>query len=95
MAAKNISFVVIDGDLRLNVTKTDKRYIATSLDIHGLNTQGATVEEVIANAHDAAKLLTEIRADMAREIETARKNAAAKTAKTLRRSPSRRVPAGA
>lgn len=92
---KNKSFVVIDGDLRLNVTRTDKWYIATSLDVHGLNAQGKTIEEVIENAHSAAQLLAEMRADMAHEIEAARRAAAARIAKPPRQPRARRVPAGA
>ncbi len=56
------SFVVIDGDLRLLVERSEKIYVASSLDIKGLHTQGGTIEEAIENAHDAAKLPAEYRA---------------------------------
>ena len=62
------SFIVIDGDLRLKMHKGPSgMYVAASLDVFGLFTQGRTVEETIANAHDAAKTLAESRAIMARE----------------------------
>lgn len=64
---KNKYFIVLDGDLRLKVHKGPSgMYVASSLDIAGLITQGETVEEVIANAHDAAETLAESRALMAR-----------------------------
>ncbi len=62
------SFIVVDGDLRLTMHKGPSgMYVASSLDVSGLLTQGRTVEEAIANAHDAAKALAESRAVMARE----------------------------
>jgi predicted RNase H-like HicB family nuclease len=67
------SFVVIDGDLRLLVTPGTGWYVVSSLDIRGLNTQGKTIEEAIANAHDAAKVLAEDRAAIMKEIAVARK----------------------
>ena len=65
---KGREFVVIDGDLRLLVTKSGKWYVVSSLDIRGLNTQGRTIEEAIDNAHDAARLLAEDREEMMDEI---------------------------
>ncbi len=69
------SFVVIDGDLRLLLEYEAGWYTVSSLDIRGLNTQGKTIEEAIANAHDAAKLLAEDRAEMMREIRSASRKA--------------------
>ena len=67
------SFVVIDGDLRLLLEYEAGWYTVSSLDIRGLNTQGKTIEEAIENAHDAAKLLAEDRAEMMREVRDASK----------------------
>ncbi|MDR2390433.1 MAG: type II toxin-antitoxin system HicB family antitoxin [Planctomycetota bacterium] len=69
---KNRSFIVVDGDLRLRVVRTDKWYVASSLDVAGLYTQGKTIEEVIDNAHDAAKCLAESHARMLRELAAAK-----------------------
>ncbi len=93
MAKKGIekSLVVIDGDLRLLLEYEAGWYTVSSLDIRGLNTQGKTIEEAIANAHDAAKLLAEDRAMMMREIEKASKKVGnRKSAKTKAKTASRR-----
>ncbi len=66
------TFFVIDGDLRLEITKTAKWYVVSSLDIQGLHTQGKTIEEAIENAHDAAKTLAEAREIMLKELSTAK-----------------------
>lgn len=87
------SFVVIDGDLRLLVTSGNGWYVVSSLDIRGLNTQGRTIEEAIANAHDAAKVLAEDREAMLREVSAAKKKAAAKQPKIPARGRARRSPA--
>lgn len=58
------SFVVMDGDLRLLLEYEAGWYTVSSLDIRGLNTQGRTIEEAIENAHAAAKLLAEDRAEV-------------------------------
>lgn len=69
------SFVVIDGDLRLLIERGEKMYVASSLDIRGLNTQGKTIEEAIENAHDAAKNLSRFgRSHSIREIVVTRKS---------------------
>jgi predicted RNase H-like HicB family nuclease len=68
---KNRSFVVVDGDLRLRVAKTKEWYVASSLDVVGLYTQGKTIEEVIDNAHDAAKCLADSHAKMLAELAAA------------------------
>ena len=68
---KNNPFILIDGDLRLSVVKEDGWYVASSLDIRGLNTQAKSIEKVIENARDAAKLLLEDRADMRKELSSA------------------------
>ncbi|MDR1677147.1 MAG: type II toxin-antitoxin system HicB family antitoxin [Deltaproteobacteria bacterium] len=77
MAKKGLekSFVVIDGDLRLLFEYEAGWYTVSSLDIRGLNTQGKTFEEAFENAHDAAKLLAEVRAEMIDEVRTASRKA--------------------
>lgn len=82
-------FIVVDGDLRLKMHKGPSgMYVAVSLDVSGLFTQGHTVEDAIANAHDAAKALAESRAIMAKEISAAARaakmTAAVKPAKAIR-----------
>ena len=59
------SFMVVDGELRLKVTPGSGWYVVEGLDIRGLVTQGRTIEEALANAHDAARALAESRAIMA------------------------------
>jgi predicted RNase H-like HicB family nuclease len=71
-AMKNRGFVVVEGNLRLKVVKTKKWYVASSLDVAGLYTQGKTIEEVIDNAHDAAKCLSESHAKMLAELAAAK-----------------------
>jgi predicted RNase H-like HicB family nuclease len=85
-------FVVVDGDLRLKMHKGPSgMYVAVSLDVSGLFTQGHTVEETIANAHDAAKALAESRAIMAKETANAAKAAKVNSsAKPIRTKPGRR-----
>lgn len=76
------SLVIFSGDLRLLIERGEKMYIVSSLDIRGLNTQGRTIEEAIANAHDAAKLLAEDRAEMTNEVAAAKKKARSRPAKS-------------
>ncbi len=85
-------FIVVDGDLRLKMHKGPSgMYVAVSLDVSGLFTQGHTVEETIANARDAAKALAESRAIMAKETIAAARAVTIKTsAKPIRAKPSRR-----
>lgn len=92
MAKKGVekSFVVIDGDLRLLLEYEAGWYTVSSLDVRGLNTQGKTIEEAIENAHDAAKLLAEDRAEMMREIRDSSKKAVVAKSK---RTAARKVPA--
>ncbi len=87
------SFVVIDGDLRLLLEYEAGWYTASSLDVRGLNTQGRTIEEAIENAHDAAKLLAEDRAEMMREVRAASKKARARAtpARSVRSSRRRKA----
>lgn len=84
-------FVVIDGDLRLLITPGSGWYVVSSLDIRGLNTQGKTIEEAIANAHDAAKLLAEDRTAMMAEISSATKKTLASKAKSPTKPKVRRT----
>ncbi len=68
------AFIVVDGDLRLKMHKGPSGlYVASSLDVSGLFTQGRTVEETLANAHDAARALAESRAMMAKETDKSAK----------------------
>lgn len=69
---KNKPIYVIDGDLRLEIVKTEKWYVVSSLDVSGLYTQGKTIEEAIANARDAAETLAESRALMTSELAEAK-----------------------
>ncbi len=91
------SFVVIDGDLRLLIERGEKMYIASSLDIRGLNTQGKTIEEVIENAHDAAKVLAEYRASEIEAVKAASKKVVRSKVKatntTAVRKSGRKIPA--
>lgn len=83
-ANKESSFIVIDNGLRILITPSDGWYAVQGLDVRGLNTQGRTIEEAIAMAHDAAKALADARKSMAR-----------KTAREIRQSPRSRQLAGA
>lgn len=77
------SFIVVSGDLRLRVTPDSGWYIAESLDVRGLNAQGKTVEEVITNAHEVARLLAEDRTELVRKAkaDTRKKDTPAKRRK--------------
>lgn len=87
---KNKFFVVLAGDLRLRVHKgSSGMYIAESLDIAGLNTQGKTIEEAIANSHDAAETLAESRRLMAADLASD-KTVAKPTGKKTTKSASRK-----
>jgi predicted RNase H-like HicB family nuclease len=60
-------FVVVSGDLKLRFIPDSGGFAVIGVNPRGLNTQGDTFEEALANAHDAAKCLAESRAIMARE----------------------------
>ncbi len=64
---KSKSFLVVDGELFLKITRTKKWYVVEGLNTEGLVTQGRSIEEAIYMAHDAAKLLAECRAEIAAE----------------------------
>jgi predicted RNase H-like HicB family nuclease len=85
-------FIVIDKGLRILITPVDGWYAVQGLDVRGLNTQGRTIEEALAMAHDAAEALAEARALMAK---TTAKTIKAVPAAVAKRSPRRRQPVGA
>ncbi len=81
------SFLVVDGELFLKITRAKKWYVVEGLNVDGLFTQGRSIEEAIYMAHDAAKCLAESRAMMAAEKN--QKKAAKPEAKKL--APRRRL----
>lgn len=87
-------FIVIDDGLRLKIERcTSGWYMAQSLDDSALMTQGETVEDVIANAHDAAKALDESRALMASQLSTPKADTAPakETKKQARKNSPRKL----
>ncbi len=66
-AGKTDPFIVIDKGLRILVTPCEGWYAVQGMDMRGLNTQGRTIEEAIAMAHDAARALAGAREAMAKE----------------------------
>ena len=60
-------FIVISGNLRLRFIPDSGGFAVIGISPAGLNTQGDTFEEALANAHDAARCLAESRAVMAGE----------------------------
>lgn len=59
-------FYVTSGKLKLKFIPDDVGYGVVGVGIRGLNTQGDTFEEALANAQDAAKELAKLRMDMKR-----------------------------
>ncbi len=57
-------FIVVSGKLKLRFIPDTGGFAVTGVGIRGLNTQGDTFEEALANAHDAAKLLEECEKEM-------------------------------
>ena len=85
----NKSFMVVDGELRLQITPCEGWYAVEGLDIPGLCTQGRTIEEAIYMAHDAAECLAVSRAKMAAEKAAKAKATIGKTAKGKAIAPKR------
>ncbi len=73
-ATKTEPFIVIDRGLRILVTPCEGRYAVQGMDVRGLNTQGRTIEEAIAMAHDAAQALAEARMPNRLTVETLEKS---------------------
>lgn len=59
---------VLHGGLRLELTRTDKWWVVSSLDDIGLHTQGKTIDEALENALDAKKTLDESRRLLTQEM---------------------------
>lgn len=85
------TFLVVDGELFLKITRTKKWYVVEGLNVDGLVTQGRSFEEAIYMAHDAAKLLAEYRAEMA--VAEAAKSILEKKPRVKKSEPGRRLSA--
>ena len=82
--------MVVDGELRLQITPCEGWYCVEGLDIPGLCTQGRTIEEAIYMAHDAAECLAVSRAKMVAEKAAKAKATASPKAKTPPKRPKSR-----
>ena len=78
-------FIVVSGDLKLRFIPDTGGFAVIGVNIRGLNTQGDTFEEALANAHDAARCLADSRAIMCREKENKSFRRSARPARNTRR----------
>ena len=58
------SFVVTSGGHRFKFVSEDIGYSVSEIGVRGVNTQGDTFEEALANAHEASRLMAELRDEM-------------------------------
>jgi predicted RNase H-like HicB family nuclease len=60
----NKSFIVTSGGHRFRFIPEDVGYSVSEIGVRGVNTQGDTFEEALANAHDASRGMVEFREEM-------------------------------
>lgn len=58
-------FIVTSGGHRFRFTPDTGGYCVTEIGVRGVNTQGDTFEEALANALDASEMMAELREEMA------------------------------
>jgi predicted RNase H-like HicB family nuclease len=87
------SFIVVSGGHRFRFTPDSGGYVVSELGVRGVNTQGGSFEEALANAHDASALMAEFREEI--RVEDAAAAKACRSAGDRSARSRRRVLAGA
>lgn len=76
------SFIVTSEGHRFRFTRESVGYSVSEIGVRGVNTQGDTFEEALANAHEATRVMAEFREEIKAEAAAkARAKTAPKTTK--------------